>query len=188
MRLWVLTALLACVGGSAHAACPAPRAPANVLPLDKAKESGAALIVNASILLQTPAWSAANMRKVKASCEVGEFQAAGLTYVLVGANDKALPRIATAKQRNGPVGFVMPVPDLVTAMQGGDKTDPPPLGFLLAAWKGDTAYGWQAYDAIPSDEVLKADMSRAFSGALQPAFSLDTKTAKVTIFLPQGSR
>jgi hypothetical protein len=146
------------------------QAAARVLTLDD-PEVGTRMLVNLGVWLGLVEKDLeADLRKTAGACERGEFEAASTSYVLHGEDDAdAVPRVAAPRSERAPRAYLIPAVDLQAALHQADKSKPAPIaGYALMTVDGGMHTAWRAYDAVPADAVLLADMREALSGKLRP--------------------
>ena len=185
-QAWALFLLLAPLSAEAAPCLPSHESSAEPISL---KDSGVAapLLVNAGI------WLAAlgdkgfekDLEATDIGCERTPFEAAGQAYVL---GDPAVAigavRLARASRRD-PLVYLLPIPDLVVAMQPTHTGPAPISGYALIAKSKDLHTIWRIFDGVPSDKVLAAEAADALAGRGHPLMRW-SKGGKIEIIVPSA--
>jgi hypothetical protein len=174
------------VGSSAWAACLPDRPAAKAFTTRGAPEGASRLLVTSGVLISTEAYGVRNLRRIKPVCDAATLQNGKTVYRVQGTSDSALPRIMPSNDRKAPLFFLMTVPDI--ADPSASSTRPAkPLGYVLASRGEKDALAFRAYDAIPPDVQLAADLGAALEGRIAPMLRVDLVTNKVQISLAEGA-
>jgi hypothetical protein len=160
---------------------------AKVIALDPAHPSG--LLVSIPTVIKLHGLTSASLAAFPATCERGGFAAGGRSYVLTGENgDPNVPRRAATRDVRAPAAFLAEVFDLGAALAApagpGGEPRATETRYVLATALNDVMVVWRAYDAIPDDPRLKADMAEALSGRATPVMRFDMKGGKVQVLTP----
>ncbi len=120
------------------------------------------------------------------TCDLGPLAAESSAYQFWASDSAGRQRKALPVKKGQPIATVIPVFDILKAIDSAKTRTPAPIeGYMLAVvTKGDFT-GWRFYTGMPEVEILKHDMVEALSGAGTPIFrnGADGKTA---IFVPKG--
>lgn len=160
---------------------------ARAVPLDPAHPSD--LLVSIPTVIKLHGLTSASLAAFPPSCGRGGFTAGGRAYVLTGENgDPNAPRRAAASDPKAPVAFLAEVFDLGAALAApagpGGEPRATETRYVLATALNDVMVVWRAYDAVPDDARLKADMAAALSGRATPVMRFDMKGGSVQVLTP----
>jgi hypothetical protein len=157
------------------------------VPLDPVHPSG--LLASIPVVTKLHGLTSAALAAFPPGCDRGGFQAGGRAYVLTGENtDPNVPRRAAATGRGAPVAFLAEAFDLEPALAAPPNPGAEPRAtqsrYVLASALNDIMVVWRAYDAIPDDDRLKADMAAVLSGSAVPVMRFDMKGGSVQVLTP----
>jgi hypothetical protein len=157
------------------------------VPLDPAHPSG--LLVSIPVVIKLHGLTSASLAAFPTACGRGDFAVGRRTYALTGEDaDPQVPRRASARDKGAPVAVLAQVFDLEPALAAKPDPSAEPKAvqdrYVLATAFNDIMVVWRAYDAIPEDARLKADMAAALSGAAAPVMRFDMKGGSVQILTP----
>ncbi|WP_133254260.1 hypothetical protein [Phenylobacterium deserti] len=86
--------------------------------------------------------------------------------------------------RKAELFFLMTVPDIKTVSA---TTPAKPLGYVLALRGDKDALVFRAYDVVPPDVQLAADLGAALEGRVAPMLRAELATHKVQISMRDGA-
>jgi len=181
---------VACFAFAALSACPAlaectisSDADAVVRSLTATSQADVNLIMSMSILPKLAHLNYASAAR-KSACDIGSFTAGDTGYELWGKDGTGRERKAIPNTKDRPIALVMPVIDILKALQVPKDHQPTPTeGYLLATIAKDQFTGWRFYTGMPDQTVLKHDMAEALAGSGTPIFRNDSD-GKTHIFVP----
>ncbi|HTK34085.1 MAG TPA: hypothetical protein VL358_02205 [Caulobacteraceae bacterium] len=147
------------------------------------------LLSSIPVVIKLHGLTSAALAGFPAACDRGEFVVGKRAYALTGEDaDPNAPRRALSRDRNAPVAFLAAVFDLEPSLAAPPQPGAEPRGvqdrFVLATALNDIMVVWRAYDAIPDDARLKADMAGALSGTAVPVMRFDMKGGAVQVLTP----
>jgi hypothetical protein len=188
IRALTLAALIASAAPALAAECQS-RGAALVgdIALDPAHPSS--LLSSIPVVVKLHGLTSQALADFPAACDRGGFAVGKRAYVLTGENaEPNAPRRATAHDKGAPVAALVSVfdlePSLAAAPQPGAEPRAVQDRFVLATALNDIMVVWRAYDAIPDDARLKADMAAALAGTAVPVMRFDMKGGSVQILAP----
>jgi hypothetical protein len=147
------------------------------------------LLSSIPVVIKLHGLTSASLADFPAGCDRGGFTGGKRAYVLTGENaDPNVPRRAMARDKNAPVAVLASVFDLEASLAAPPQPGAEPRAvqdrFVLATALNDIMVVWRAYDAIPDDARLKADMAAALAGTAVPVMRFDMKGGSVQILAP----
>lgn len=153
-------------------------------PIDMAVQSDADLLISMSMLTKLMRIDYAGASRKKLSCDLGPFDASGTTYHLFADDNGGKQRMAKPAQRGDPIAQVVPVTNIMKAVEAAKQGKSAAVeGYLLATVSKAEFTGWRYYTGMPDPAILKRDMAEALEGRSKPIFRND-KDGKTAIFLP----
>ena len=176
------------VAARAAPACLSQGNPAAAaIPLDPVHPSG--LLMSIPIVTKLHGLTSAALAAYPANCDRGGFNVGRRAYALTGENaDPNAPRRASAPDRGAPVVFLAEAfdlgPSLATPPEAGGEPRPVHDSFVLATALNDVMVVWRAYDAIPDDVRLKADMAAVLAPGATPVMRFAMKGGAVQVLTP----
>ena len=178
---WLVLAMVAGVGAdAARAGCSVAADPGAVVRrLDMAQEADSHLLASMAMLPKLMHLDYAGVAKNKPSCGLGQFTVGQSTYELDGEDKPGRQRKAFPATKNDPIAVVVPVFDIIKAVEASKQGKSAPVeGYLLATVTRINLTGWRYYTGMPDETVLKHDMAEALGGGAPPIFrqSSDGKT------------
>ena len=180
-----ILALLSAAPALAAEPCRTPGSPrAAEVALDPAHPSG--LLASIPVVIKLHGLTSAGLAAFPAACERGRFMVGKRAYALTGEDgDPNVPRRAAAPDTGAPMAVLAEAFDLGPALDAPPQPGAEPRGvadrYVLATALNDVMVVWKAYDAIPDDARLKADMAAALSGAAEPVMRFDMKGGVVQV-------
>jgi hypothetical protein len=185
VRGWMILAMLG-LAGAAQAECAVSAdAGAVAKPLNPTVQADADIIVSMSMMPKLMHIDYASAAK-KPACDLGPLTPGGDSYRL-WADDKAgRQRKAIPARKGGPVAMLVPVTDIMKALQASKEGKSGSVeGYLLATvGKGDFT-GWRYYSGVPDAATLKHDMAEVLTGGASPIFRQGAD-GKTMLFVPKG--
>ena len=179
-RLGLAIAASVSVVGAASATCLPEGPTTRTFTLAEASDRSATLLILSGTLIQMDPYAPKNLLRIKPSCEVAALQNGRRALIVSGTSDAALPRIVTSGKKAPPLFILLTVPD-VTGLLPKASLPTGPLGYVLASRDEKTAFVFRAYDTVPPDAQLAADVAAALDRRLQPMLRADLATRQVQI-------
>lgn len=154
-------------------------------PIDITVQSDADIVASMSLLPKLMHIDYSSAAAKTLSCDLGQFTAGAATYELYGDDKAGRQRMAKPAQPGDPIAQIVPVTDIMKAIEASKQGKPGAVeGYLLATVTKTEFTGWRYYTGMPDTAALKRDMGDALAGSLAPIFrnGADGKTA---IFVPK---
>ncbi|MBU3077616.1 hypothetical protein [Sphingomonas quercus] len=188
MRIMLsISALLATVAAApAFAACSVSSdVGAAVKEVGASTTEGAQIVVSMSMmpkLLRIDYKSAAK----RPECDLGPLAAGDARYELWGEDKPSRERRAIPKAKGAPIALVIPVTDIIKAIEASRAGKPGTVeGYLLATITASDLTGWRFYTGMPSPETLRHDMAEVLAGGASPIFRNGTD-GNTSLFVHKG--
>lgn len=152
--------------------------------IDPGVDSDADLVFSMSMMPAFLHIDYASVAKAKPSCKLGQFDAGTLGYSLYGDDDHGHQRIAKPDHKGKPFATMIPVVNLMKAIESSKNHQPPAKveGYFLATIDKSGITGWIYYTGMPDADTLRHDMAQALAGTGHPIFKRNGD-GKIEVFV-----